>query len=493
MNKFLLTYIFIFFASMTVGAQNPLGGLKKLQDAAKGAQDAAGKAVKGAQDAVKGAQDAAGKAAKSAQDAAKGAQDAAGKAAKGAQDTAQKAQQAVGQALQNLAQNSNGAGGAPAIRVFSLTPDTPYTDSLSLATKDGTNDLTVTFTYNQDESTLTVKMESDKILHVFRKDAAYKDIIHNGFLIFKPRRLNIFKLPYEVDSPADAEYKVSKQMKKSIGSKKDRSQYVFHQWDEVSAMKPVPAGKFAMINDHIEQVYKVDDGSDNLTFTLHDVMVLTHNPKTPKKFNNYLIENLKDFNIQYMIVLMRDPCKGLEKDLEDAQKIYQELSDGFAKLNSTFPNGEAQSVDQLKNFQSSRNELLKKYAHKDVQSPCPDLQKVWDNYNACVDSLIGMTCNLSSELAERAANSEMVMGLDGRSNGIDASGLLFKARQIDELVNAWKVTRNQKDRTAYKLQCEKIINDAENQVVGKYAVTKEQKDAVNTIRKAIQYFNKTCK
>lgn len=474
-------------------AQNPLGGLKKLQDAAKGAQDAAGKAVKSAQDAAKGAQDAAGKAVKGAQDAAKGAQDAAGKAAKSAQDAAKKGQQAVGQALQNLAQNGNAAGGAPNIRVFSLSPDTAHVDSLTLPTADGAASITMTFTYNQAEGTLNVKMESDKILHVFRRDVKYGDVIHNRFLIFKPRRLNIFKLPYEVDSPADADYKVSKAMKKALGSGSALKQYVMHQWDEVNGMKPIPVAKYAIINDYIEQTYKIDDSADNIAFTLHDVMLLTHNPKTPKKYNNYLIESLKDFNVQYMIILMRDPCMGMDKEKEDLSKAYDELSGAMKNLSTTFPNGIAQSVDQLKTFQDSRNELLKKYSHNDMQSECPDIQDLLTKYNACVDSLMGLTCSLSSELAARAANSEMVMGLDGRSHGIDASGLLFKARQIDELVTAWKVSRNRKDRVAYKLQCEKIISDAEAQVVGKYAYTDEQKVAIKTIRQAIEYFNNTCK
>lgn len=484
MNKFILTYIILFLASLTIGAQSPLDGLKKVQDAAGKATKTVQDATKGAQDAMKGAQDAA----KGAQDAVKGAQD----AAKGAQDAAKKSKEAIGQALQNYARMNNAIQGAPQVKVFTLLPGEPHTDSLSLATSDGSSDVTITFTYDQAESALKVVMESDKILHVFRRDAVYKDIIRE-WLLFKHRRLNVFKLPYEVESPADADYKISKAMKRSFGSRKARRDYMFHQWDDVTPFKQINTGKFSMLNDRIEQTYKVEEGVDNFSFTLRDVMVLTHNPKKPKKYNNYLIENLKDFNIHYMVVLMKDPCYGMENEIEEGNKACEELKTELEKLNTSFPDGVAQSVDQLKNFQTMRNTLLKKYSRKDMESPCENLQKSWNEYNALVDSLTSMTCNLSSELAERAANSEMVLGLDGRTAGIDALGLLFKARQIDELVNAWKVTRNRKDRGAYKQQCEKIISDAEKQVVGKYAVTKEQKDAVNTITKAIEYFNNTCK
>lgn len=377
-------------------------------------------------------------------------------------------------------------------RMVSVSPTEAFEDSLTLMPGSDAADLHLKFVFDQDKSTLTVTMQSEKMLHVFRRDAKYRNVV--GKNIFHPRRIKLFKLPYNVESTATARYKIAKSTKKLLAPRKQRKNYVFHQWDEVGGMQPVNT-KYNMVNDNIEQVYKIDPTANSVTFNLRDVMTLEHDPAHPNKFENYVIDNLKDFNMQYQIVLLRDPCLGKDSLIAEASKLHKELQDAINSLNEAYPDGKTSTMELLDMFQNTRNGYLAKYGKRDEKSTCQDLQNTIDAYNACVDSLQSMTCTLTKEGLQKASEAEFVTGVEGRVRHIDSNSLLFKARQLDELVAQWKSLPASKTRERLYLlqQCDKVIADTEMQIKGRLASTPEQKKALETMRRAINYYNTVCK
>lgn len=377
-------------------------------------------------------------------------------------------------------------------RTISVAHTRAYTDSLTLTDTAELADLYLTFKFDQEKSMLTVTLESEPMLHVFRRDTKYRKTIGSewGKIYYRSRLLKPLRLPYKVESAPKARYHLSKDVKRRLSPRKHRRRYEFHKWAEVTGMTPIPQ-KYNMVNDKIEQSYRIDTSTVSVTFTLRDVMTMANNPRYPKETDGYILDNWKDFDMQYQIAIIRNYCLGMDEEVAAAWKQHDAVAAELAKLLQLCPTGEVATNEVHNTFHTMRNATLAKFPRKAFETKCPDLQDAWTCYNECVDSIIKLTCTVSDDAMRAEVSKNIVKTLSGGKQ-IDETALLFKARQLDELTALWQLKTDRQDRLNITQQCDKIIRDAENQTRDRLAITPSQRQAVATIQKAIAYYKNTC-
>ena len=140
------------------------------------------------------------------------------------------------------------------------------------------------------------------------------------------------------------------------------------------------------------------------------------------------------------------------------------------------------SKESLKIFEDMKATVQNQFQKKEVESPCPNVQTAWEQYNQFVDSIAAMKCEL--------------VGADGTGgSGLtpdDLKILMLKARQIDQTVSRWLISTDQIER-------QDLINDAQNNIKSgnellgaRNGATAEQKRVIALFRSAERYFNRTC-
>ena len=131
----------------------------------------------------------------------------------------------------------------------------------------------------------------------------------------------------------------------------------------------------------------------------------------------------------------------------------------------------------LEVFQDLKDVLLKQYPRKDVQSPCPDIQQAYDTYNTYTDSIAAMKCRVVAVQADGSV-----------SDGVSASMLLSKARQIDASVSRWLMSKDPVERRDIIRQVENTIKTVNTAVNNQGVRNAEQREALSVFREAEQYY-----
>jgi hypothetical protein len=217
--------------------------------------------------------------------------------------------------------------------------------------------------------------------------------------------------------------------------------------------------------------------------TLHDVFLIDKTEK--KKYNRYDIPFGRDLNLQYQVTIERNPCFGMDTEIDGAQKALEGVSKSYASMKSKYGSGEVPSQPSLKIFEEMKSTVLGQFQKDSVhaQSPCPELQTTWSQYNQYVDSIAAMKVVVVDP------------NKDGGNHGIspeDIKILLIKSRQIDLSVSRWLVTTDPVQREDIIKEIQNNIKTGTELLGGRHGVTAEQKQAIATFRAAEQYFNKTC-
>jgi hypothetical protein len=201
-----------------------------------------------------------------------------------------------------------------------------------------------------------------------------------------------------------------------------------------------------------------------------------------KKYNLFEIPFGRDLNQQYQITIERNPCFGLDTEVESAKKALEGVQTSFTSMKKKYGTGQVVSQESLKIFEDMKSTVQNQFQKKDVESPCPDVQTAWEQYNQYVDSIAAMKC--------------VVVGVTGVGGpGIspeDLKMLMMKTRQIDQTVSRWLVSSDPIER-------QDLINEAQNNIKsgndllgGRPGVTAEQKRVITLFRSAERYFNRTC-
>ena len=321
---------------------------------------------------------------------------------------------------------------AQTVRNVSVSQEQAFTDHISLDDDAIDKDIMVKFVFDEAANQLTVSLISYRNIFVFREDTRFKPTI-------KGRTIRPDMLPYVVTFDPKEKYCLSKLFKSTVP--KPRSQYVFHRWIDYEGLQPAPQ-EYAMVNDYITQTFDILNKRSSVVVSLRDVLLMDDISTKPNK-KKYEIRFGRDLFIEYHVDIQRNPCFGMDEEIASATTALEGIRKSYGNLHSKFPNGTANSQESLKVYQDLKDLLVKQFPHKEEQTACTDLQQLYNDYNAYVDSIANM------KVVVAAAG-----GAGGGGAGINAKSLLSKARQIDASVARWLLSNDPIERRDIVLQCE---------------------------------------
>lgn len=359
---------------------------------------------------------------------------------------------------------------AQTVRNVSVSQEQAFTDHISLDDDAIDKDIMVKFVFDEAANQLTVSLISYRNIFVFREDTRFKPTI-------KGRTIRPDMLPYVVTFDPKEKYCLSKLFKSTVP--KPRSQYVFHRWIDYEGLQPAPQ-EYAMVNDYITQTFDILNKRSSVVVSLRDVLLMDDISTKPNK-KKYEIRFGRDLFIEYHVDIQRNPCFGMDEEIASATTALEGIRKSYGNLHSKFPNGTANSQESLKVYQDLKDLLVKQFPHKEEQTACTDLQQLYNDYNAYVDSIANM------KVVVAAAG-----GAGGGGAGINAKSLLSKARQIDASVARWLLSNDPIERRDIVLQCEGIIKEVNASVKSAGVYSAEQRQALSVFREAEQYFRKNC-
>ena len=362
------------------------------------------------------------------------------------------------------------AAQAQTVRTITVAQGKSYTDHISLKPDSKDMDLMVKFVFSEDKNTLTVTLISYRSLLVFWDNVHFYPLI-------KGRKLRPAQLPYKVDfDPAD-KYRITKLVKASIPQ--PHKLFSFKRWIDYDGLQPAPT-EYKMENDFIAQTFDIQNKRTQVNVTLHDVFLMDKTEK--KKYNRFDIPFGRDLNQQYQITIERNPCFGLDTEVDAAKKALEGVQTSFTSLKKKYGSGQVGSQESLKIFEEMKATVQNQFQKNDVQSPCPDVQGAWDQYNQYVDSIAAMKC-------------EVVVATGIGGPGIspeDLKMLMMKARQIDQTVSRWLVSIDPIERQDLINEGQNNIKSGNDLLGGRSGVTPEEKRVITLFRSAERYFNRTC-
>ena len=360
---------------------------------------------------------------------------------------------------------------AQTVRAISVAQGKSYTDHISLKPDSKDMDLMVKFVFKEDANTLTVTLISYRSLFVFWDKVHFKPLI-------KGRKLRPAQLPYVVAFEPTDKYRITKLVKASIPQ--PRKEFFFQRWIDYDGLQPTPI-EYKMENDFIAQTFDILNKRTQVNITLHDVFLIDKTEK--KKYNLFEIPFGRDLNIQYQVTIERNPCFGLDADVEGARKALDGVKQSYTSFKKKYGSGQVGSQESLKIFEEMKTTIQGQFQSKEVESPCPDVQTAWNEYNQYVDSIAAMKC--------------VVVGPVGSGGGSglspeDLKTLMVKARQIDEIVSRWLISIDPIERQDLITNGQNNIKSGNELIGGRAGVTEEQKKALTIFNAAVRYFNMTC-
>ena len=359
---------------------------------------------------------------------------------------------------------------AQTVKNIMVSQDMAYTDHISLDGDVIDKDVMVKFVFDEAANQLTVSLISHRMIFVFREDIRYKPLI-------KGRRIRPDMLPYVVNYDPSEQYRISKLFKATVP--KPRKKYVFHRWIEYEGLQPAPQ-EYAMVNDYISQTFDILKKRNSVVVRLRDVMLMNDVSKHLDK-RRYEIPFGRDLYIEYHVEIMRNPCFGLDEDIASAKAALDGVRKSYRSLRKRMGNGIVDTQESLTAFENLKEQLMEQYPHKDIVSPCPDIQEAWDAYNACADSITRVTCKYVPTSTTKVAGA-----------GISAKMLLAKARQIDEAVSRYLLSADPIERRDITFQTESTIKTVHSAIESQGVYTTEQRQALSVFREAERYFKNNC-
>ena len=359
---------------------------------------------------------------------------------------------------------------AQTVKHITVSQDQAYTDHISLEGDATDKDIMVKFVFDEAANQLTVSLISYRMIFVFREDIRFKPLI-------KGRRIRPDQLPYVVNYDPSDQFRISKLFKSTVP--KPRKQYVFHRWLDYEGLQPAPQ-EYAMVNDYISQTFDILKKRNSVVVRLRDVMLMNDVSKHLNK-RRFEIPFGRDLYTEYQVDIQRDPCFGMEEDIASAKAALDGVRKSYKNLSKRFGNGVVDSQESLTAFENLKEQILGQYPHKDMQSPCSDIQMAWDAYNEYTDSIAQIKCRYVPSSTSRT-----------EGDGVSAKILLARARQIDAAVSRFLLSTDPIERRDIIIQTEKTINNVHTTIESQGVYTTEQRQALTIFREAERYFKNNC-
>ena len=366
---------------------------------------------------------------------------------------------------------------AQTVKNITVSQTDSYTDHLALQKDSKDMDVMVKFVFNEEMNTLTVSVISYRTLFVFWDNTRYKGVVKN-------RKIHLDKLPYLVSSNSSDRFTLSKAFCKSLP--RPHRKYIFKKWIEVESVQPVDH-EIKMVNDYIEQTFNIQGKRSSVTVSLHDLMLMDL-VKQKGLSRHYEIIYGKDLDTKYQVIIQRNPCFGLDEEIGAANNSLAAVQKSFSTFKKSYGNGKVNDEGGLKTFKDLQATLAAQFPKNDDSSPCPDIQQARDQYNLLVDSIQNMRVTVAASTSDALG---AVGGEEGRA--LNAKLILANARQLDNTVARWLVSKDEMEREDLVTQCRDIIKDTSVMIGSGRARTQEEQNAVALFRKAEQYFYKVCR
>ena len=363
---------------------------------------------------------------------------------------------------------------AKTVKTITVADGVPFTDHIAMATDATDKDLMVKFVFDEKANTLTVSVLSFRMLFVFWESTPYKSVISR-------RWIRTDRLPYVVTAEEGQHFRLAKPFCKTLT--RPNKKHVFKKWIEYEGLQPQEK-ELKMLNDYIDQTFDIQNKRNNVTIRLRDVMLM--DATRQKGINTrYEIGFGKDLDTEYQITIQRNPCFGLEKDIESAKKSLEAVKKSYKSLKSKYGKGTVNSEDGKKAFNELKATLAAQFQQINDSSACPDIQQCYTQYNLYADSLANMKVSI---IAPEEA-SEKVLGAKGSE--ANAKIVLTNSRLLDNNPPLWLNSRDPSERQDIVTTCQSIIKDTK--LIISTLPASQYKETIKVFNNAEQYFKKTCR
>lgn len=357
------------------------------------------------------------------------------------------------------------------IRNITVSQDQPYADHISMQGDATDKDIMVKFSFDEAQNQLTVSLISHRMIFVFWDDVRYKPMV-------KGRTIRPDRMPYVVNFDPSDKFRFSKLFKASLPS--PRKKFVFKRWIDYEGLQPAPQ-EYSMVNDYITQTFDIQKKTNQVVVRLRDVMLMSDVSKRVNK-RSYEISFGLDLNTEYRINIQRNPCFGMDEQIQSATAALEGIRKSYTTLSKRFGSGTVSSQDAKSVFDQLKETLVKQYPRKDSTYQCPQLQQTWNTYNTYTDSISNMKCKVIDPDAAKAMMGE----------GVNSRLLLSRARMIDNSVSRWLMTSDPIERRDIVTKVEDIIKSVNESVAQQGVYTQEQRQALSVFREAERYYKNNC-
>lgn len=357
------------------------------------------------------------------------------------------------------------------IRNITVSQDQPYADHISMQGDATDKDIMVKFSFDEAQNQLTVSLISHRMIFVFWDDVRYKPMV-------KGRTIRPDRMPYVVNFDPSDKFRFSKLFKASLPS--PRKKFVFKRWIDYEGLQPAPQ-EYSMVNDYITQTFDIQKKTNHVVVRLRDVMLMSDVSKRVNK-RSYEISFGLDLNTEYRINIQRNPCFGMDEQIQSATAALEGIRKSYTTLSKRFGSGTVSSQDAKSVFDELKETLVKQYPRKDSTYQCPQLQQTWNTYNTYTDSISNMKCKVIDPDAAKAMMGE----------GVNSRLLLSRARMIDNSVSRWLMTSDPIERRDIVTKVEDIIKSVNESVAQQGVYTQEQRQALSVFREAERYYKNNC-
>lgn len=344
-----------------------------------------------------------------------------------------------------------------------------FTDFVSLSKERQDMDISVKFSYDEQNNTLTVGLYSYRGIFVFEGNVRYSEV-------FFFSRLKPGNLPYDIAYNPKDKFIAARTFKNSIAS--PRGKYVFKRWIETDGLQRIP-GECKMLNDHIEATFNVQDNRAVVSVTLRDVMLMD----PAEKEGRYYLSFNKDLRSRYDIAILKDACFGKEEEIASAEESLRNITAAYDSLSVLHKSNTVSNQAYVKVFKDMKSILIKQFPKADADCDCDCLRISREKYNEMLDKINGMTMTYVAPVEKKPEAPK----------GINANLMISRARKIDKNVSRWLLSSDSVEKKDIVKNCIELIA-AGKADINKYGVyTQAQKDARQMFLSAEAYFNKTCR
>ena len=361
---------------------------------------------------------------------------------------------------------------AQTVKNVSLSHNTPYADNLTLTNSKGDVNVTATLLFNEEDNTVSISLQSERMLFVFWQDIRYRKA-------FPGRRLRAERLVYSMTGNTSDSFRRCRRFAKDLPRPKGR--HLFRTWATAEGLQPAD-GERRIVNDSVGQIFSLPDKRTDVTIRLRDLLLLNE-AKQQGVSHTYDLSFAGDINTEYRITLQRAPCLKMEPLITHTGNVLTAAKRSYHALEQAYPKHTVPREEDITMFNELKQAMRIIFPADTDSCACQRLMALRAQYNEYADSIAAFDVTLDIPIDP----------LTQKAQRLDSKLVFYNARQLDANVSRWLASNDQVERSDLFKQNRSIIADTNTLIKSCSAESKEEKEAVALFREAEQYFYKSCK